>query len=159
MSHATPSGTSRILASWFGTGLILGKLRGSDWGSGTVAAFFTFPLAFWVGSTWGWQAQIAGAAILFFLGVLATSKFTEDEGDAGWMVIDEATGTFVAMVGLTFGPAIVAWLMFRAADIYKNPFPGVAQAERLPGAWGVMTDDLVAGIYGLIVGHIVQALV
>lgn len=150
---------SRILASWFGTGLILGKLRGNDMGSGTVAALFTFPLAWWVGSTWGWQAQLASAVLIFFLGLWATSKFTEDEGDAGWMVIDEAAGTFVAMVGLSIGPAVVAWLVFRAADIYKRPFPGVAQAERLPGASGVMADDMVAGIYGLIVGHIVQLLV
>ena len=150
---------SRILASWFGTGLILGKLRDSDWGSGTVAAAATFPLALWIGNTWGWQVQIGAVLVIFFVGVVATSRFTRDEGDAGWMVIDEAAGTFVAMIGLTLGPALVAWVVFRAADIYKNPFPGVAQAERLPGPWGVMTDDIVAGIYGLIVGHIVQALV
>ena len=149
----------RILASWFGTGLILGRLRGSDWGSGTVAALATFPMALWIGSTWGWQVQVVSVVVIFFLGVLVTGKFTADEGDAGWMVIDEAAGTFVALIGLTLGPAAVAWIVFRAADIYKNPFPGVAQTERLPGSWGVMTDDIVAGIYGLIAGHIVQALV
>ena len=67
--------------------------------------------------------------------------------------------TTVALVGLRLGPAVVAWIVFRAADIYKNPFPGVAQAERLPDSWGVMTDDIVAGIYGLIAGHIVQTLI
>ena len=150
---------SRILASWFGTGLIMGKLRSSDSGSGTIAALATFPIALWAGSAWGWQAQVAGAIALYFLGVLVTSKFTRDEGDAGWIVIDEATGTFVAMIGLTLGPAVVAWIVFRAADIFKTPFPGVAQSERIPGSWGVMSDDVVAGIYGLIVGHVVQLLV
>jgi len=151
--------TSRVLASWFGTGLILGRLRGSDWGSGTVAAAVTFPLALWIGNTWGWSAQIGATVVIFFLGVLVTSRFTKHEGDAGWMVIDEAAGTFVAMIGLTLGPALAAWIVFRAADIYKNPFPGVAQAERFPGPWGVMADDMVAGVYGLIVGHIVQLVV
>jgi phosphatidylglycerophosphatase A len=150
---------ARFLASWFGTGLILGKLRDTDLGSGTVAAAATFPLALWIGNTWGWLAQIGAAVVIFFLGVLVTSRFTKKEGDAGWMVIDEAAGTFVAMIGLTLGPALAAWAVFRVADIYKNPFPGVAQAERLHGPWGVMTDDLVAGLYGLIAGHIVQFLV
>jgi len=149
----------RMLASWFGTGLILGKIRDSDMGSGTVAALATFPLAYWIGSTWGWPVQVVSAAFLFFLGVWATSRFIDAEGDAGWMVIDEAAGTFVAMIGLTLGPAVVAWVVFRTADIFKKAFPGVAQAERLSGPWGVMGDDIIAGVYGLVVGHIVQALV
>ncbi len=51
----------------------------------------------------------------------------------------------------------MAWLVARAADITKLP-PGVGAAERLPGAWGVMADDLVAGLYGLLMGVLVSAL-
>jgi phosphatidylglycerophosphatase A len=48
-------------------------------------------------------------------------------------------------------PAVVALAVFRVADITKR-FPGVAQAERLSGATGIVADDLVAGLYGLAAG-------
>ena len=149
----------RILSSWFGTGLILGKLRGSHLGSGTVAALFTFPIALWIGADFGWQTQVAGVVFVTLLGLWAVSPFVSEEGDAGWIVIDEAGGTFLAVIGLSLGPAAVAWVVFRIADIFKRRFPGVAQVERLPGPRGVMADDLVAGLYGLAAGHIVQTFI
>jgi phosphatidylglycerophosphatase A len=82
-----------------------------------------------------------------------------DHGDAGWIVVDEAAGVFVAVLGVTFTPAaLVAFVVFRLADIFKNWFPGVSAAERLPGPTGIMSDDLVAGIYGLVAGQVVLAL-
>ncbi|MGZ8755006.1 MAG: phosphatidylglycerophosphatase A, partial [Acidimicrobiia bacterium] len=47
---------------------------------------------------------------------------------------------------------------FRVADISKR-FPGVAAAERLEGALGITADDLVAGLWALAAGWLVQALV
>jgi phosphatidylglycerophosphatase A len=74
------------------------------------------------------------------------------EGDPGWVVVDEAAGTLVATIGLGIPGALVAWLVFRVADIFKRAFPGVAEAERLPGSLGITADDLVAGVYGLLAG-------
>jgi phosphatidylglycerophosphatase A len=49
--------------------------------------------------------------------------------------------------------------VFRLADIFKRRFPGVAAAEaKLPGAVGVLADDLVAGLYGLAAGWLLQGL-
>ena len=62
------------------------------------------------------------------------------------------------MIGLTGWPWVVAFVVFRIADIFKW-FPGVGQAERLPGSLGVTADDLVAGGYGLAAGWLVTALV
>jgi phosphatidylglycerophosphatase A len=76
-------------------------------------------------------------------------------GDAGWIVIDEAAGAFVATIGLLGWPALVGFLVFRVADIAKSRFTGVLQAEHLPGAIGITADDIVAGLYGLAVGHLV----
>jgi len=45
----------------------------------------------------------------------------------------------------------VAVVVARLADIFKV-LPGVAAAERLPGAWGVTLDDVLAGGYGLAAG-------
>ncbi|MCZ6631448.1 MAG: phosphatidylglycerophosphatase A [Acidimicrobiia bacterium] len=149
----------RLLASWFGTGLIIGKVRGSDTGSGTVGSLFAAVIALFIGSRYGWVAQIVATAIIILLSVWSAGRFVEDEGDAGWIVIDEAAGIFLALIGLSLWPAsMVAFVVFRAADIFKDRFPGVAAAERLRGAIGVTADDLVAGLYGLAAGHIVQTL-
>lgn len=148
----------RLVASWFGTGLILGRLRGSHLGSGTVGALFTLPVALLVGSWLGWQAQVAAAVVVAAMSLWSVSALVAEEGDAGWIVVDEAAGTFVAVAGLPMWPALLAWAVFRAADIMKQFAPGVAMAERLPGAVGVTADDLVAGLYGLAVGHLAWAL-
>jgi phosphatidylglycerophosphatase A len=71
------------------------------------------------------------------------------EKDPQTIVMDEVLGQLVVFLGaarftpLTF---VVAFAAFRLFDIWK-PFP-VNLFERLPGAWGVMMDDLMAGLYG-----------
>lgn len=148
-----------LLASWFGTGLILGRIRGDHAGSGTVGALFAFPIAVLVGVWGGWQAQVIATAVVVGLSMWSTGVLASEEGDAGWIVIDEAAGVFLATIGLTLWPgAIVGFVVFRAADIFKKLFPGVAAAERLSGGVGITGDDLVAGLYGLVVGHIVQSI-
>lgn len=146
----------KVLASWFGTGLILGKLRGSHAGSGTVGAVAAFPIAYLLGSI-GPGAQILGTAVVVGLAFWSVRPLAEVEGDAGWIVIDEAAGTFLAVIGLAIIPALVALVVFRAADIFKGAFPGVARAEKIPGATGIISDDLVAGLYGLVAGIVVSA--
>lgn len=149
----------RLVASWFGTGLILGRIRGSDLGSGTVGALFALPVAVLIGIWLGWLGQTVAAVLVTVASVWSAGHFAETEGDAGWIVIDEAAGTFLAVIGLPFWPAaIVAWLVFRIADIKKELAPGVSAAEGLPGGVGVTADDLVAGLYGLVVGHLLLAL-
>lgn len=146
----------RLIASWFGTGLILGRLRGSDMGSGTVGALFALPVALAIGEWWGWVAQVAAAVIVIGLSLWAARPFSKEGEDPGWICVDEAAGAFICVIGLPVWPeAILAWFVFRAADIWKTAAPGVAIAERaLPGAVGVTADDVVAGLYGLAVGHL-----
>lgn len=146
----------RLLASWFGTGLILGGFRGSHNGSGTVAGALTFPLALAIGARWGWGLQLAAAGVITLLGMWAVGQLVAEEGDAGWIVIDEAAGTMLAVAGLGVWAAVVAFLVFRVADISKAP--GVARADRTPGVVGVMLDDLIAAIYGLAAGHLLELL-
>lgn len=150
----------RVVASWFGTGLILGRLRGSDLGSGTVGALFALPLAVLLGYWFGWQGQLIAAVVVVGASLWAARPFVGPEGDAGWICVDEASGAFIAVIGLSLWPAaVVAWLVFRAADIFKNFAPGVANAESLPGTVGVTADDVVAGLYGLAAGHLLEALI
>ncbi|MGD8395985.1 MAG: phosphatidylglycerophosphatase A, partial [Candidatus Eiseniibacteriota bacterium] len=67
--------------------------------------------------------------------------------DARHIVIDEAAGMAVTLWAMPAGWTVAAlgFVYFRIFDIAK-PFPG-RRAEALPGGFGVMTDDLVAGIY------------
>ena len=83
--------------------------------------------------------------------------------DAHPIVMDEVAGMFVAVCGV---PAIghahpshaitlgLAFALFRVFDIWK-PFP-VGQAQRLPGTFGVVIDDILAGVYANLVLQIVS---
>lgn len=150
------------MASWFGSGLILRRLRGSDEGSGTVGSVCALPLVWLLGQIGVW-AQIAGVIAVTTASVWSASPFAHrepdsDDGDPGWVVIDEAAGTMLATVGLGLPFAIVGWVVFRLADIFKTRFPGVARAESLHGGLGITADDLVAGLYGLAIGWVLQLL-
>lgn len=76
------------------------------------------------------------------------------EKDSGKIVIDEMAGfllaNFLAPVRLV--PTIAAFLLFRLFDIIK-PFPA-RRAERLSGGFGVILDDLVAGVYTFFILHL-----
>jgi phosphatidylglycerophosphatase A len=147
----------RLVASGFGTGLILRRIRGSDAGSGTVGSLFALVIAVWVGSELGWKVQVAIAVVLILSSFWAGGRLAEPEGDASWMVIDEMAGTFVATVGLGLIPAVVAFVVFRVADIFKIPL--VKEAEDWPGGYGITGDDVVAGFYGLAAGWLVELLI
>ena len=64
--------------------------------------------------------------------------------DASVIVIDEIAGILVTYFALPIAvlPMVVGFGLFRLFDIWK-PWP---QLERLPGGWGVMLDDLFAGL-------------
>jgi phosphatidylglycerophosphatase A len=144
----------RLIASWFGTGLLLRAFRGSDTGSGTIGAAVALVMSLGLGAI-GWWAQAIAAVVVTWLAVWSAQAFS-GEGDPGWVVVDEAAGMFMATIGLVGWPALVAFVVFRLADIFKAT-PGVGTAEKLPGGWGITADDLVAGLYGLAAGWAVQA--
>ncbi|HNQ43461.1 MAG TPA: phosphatidylglycerophosphatase A [Candidatus Cloacimonadota bacterium] len=80
--------------------------------------------------------------------VVMASKAEESLGhDAGSIVIDELCGYFVAAMFLPHSWLIglYAFAMFRVFDIAK-PWP-VSVSQKLPRGWGVVIDDLLAGIY------------
>jgi phosphatidylglycerophosphatase A len=83
------------------------------------------------------------------VGVAAATRAESVSGrhDPGLIVIDETAGMLLtlAAVPVGLGGAVVGFLAFRLFDIVK-PFPA-RRAERLPGGWGIMADDLVAGLY------------
>jgi phosphatidylglycerophosphatase A len=78
--------------------------------------------------------------------------------DPGAIVIDEVAGMAISVVTLplTAGVLAAAFVLFRVFDVVK-PYPANA-LQRLPGGVGVMIDDVVAGIYALLVLLALRAL-
>ena len=102
----------------------------------------------------------AAVAALVALGIWAAGRAEQVFGghDDGRITIDEVAGMLVSLAWLPARPevAAVGFLLFRLFDVWK-PFPAGA-AERLPGGFGVMADDLVAGAYANLGGQLVWRL-
>lgn len=97
---------------------------------------------------WAWAALGIAALVL---GTAATHLALVRTGsdDPGWVVIDEAAAYwlgFAALGGGGIGAQAALFVAFRLFDILKPP-PARWAERRLPGAWGVMADDLVAAAY------------
>ena len=82
-----------------------------------------------------------------------------DEKDPSAIVIDEVAGMALSVLALPITPGVLlaGFLLFRVFDVVK-PYPANA-LQRLPGGVGVMIDDLVAGLYALLVLLAARALV
>ena len=100
---------------------------------------------------------LAAALIVFFAAIPFVKKAMKDTGteDPGWIVIDEVCGVFMALAFIPCNliveyPIFLAFAfgLFRFFDILK-PL-GIHRFEKLPGAWGVMADDLLGGLYAAI---------
>jgi len=87
--------------------------------------------------------------LISLLGVWAANKVERDSKivDPSFVVIDEVAGQLITffLIPLSWVYLFIGFLLFRAFDILK-PFPA-RRAEELPGGWGIMVDDIVAGIY------------
>ena len=116
-------------------------------GGGTVAAAVLAVLWTVIGAhALPATTQLAGIAALFALGTWAAGRVEQGWGwDSGRVVVDEFAGMALALFALPGGwqTVAIAFVLFRLFDIAK-PL-GIARLERLPGGWGVMADDLLAG--------------
>lgn len=99
-----------------------------------------------------------GIIILLFLFGVWTSRQAEilwEKKDPGEVVIDEIVGYLITMGLVPFSliKAIVGFFLFRVFDILK-PFP-IKRLERSQGGWGIMLDDVMAGLYASLILRII----
>ena len=90
---------------------------------------------------------LAFAALLATFGGYLAVKRASIEGDPGWVVIDEFAGQWITLLALarpTIPGLIAAFILFRLFDITK--LGPVGWADRRHGAFGIMADDVIAGI-------------
>lgn len=86
--------------------------------------------------------------VFFFLGVYSATKLETDWGkDPSEVVIDEIVGIWISLCFLPQGLwySVAALVLFRLFDIYKPLY--VRKMENFKGGWGIMMDDVLAGIY------------
>ncbi len=121
-----------------------------------VGLLLYLPLAGLGGATY--LAVVGGISAL---GVWAAERAERLFGqrDDGRITIDEVAGMLLSLAFLPcrLDVVVAAFLLFRVFDITKPP-PARA-AESLPGGLGVMTDDLVAGLYANVVGQLLWRVV
>jgi phosphatidylglycerophosphatase A len=136
------SGLHKFVATLFYSGFA--PVAPGTAGSAVAAVLYFFGCAS-LGAV-GWLVLLA---VAFAVGVRTASVMAAEWGeDPGPVVIDEGVGFLftVALLPHGAGVAIAGFLVFRVLDIFKPP--PARQAESLPGGWGIVVDDVVAGIYG-----------
>jgi phosphatidylglycerophosphatase A len=110
-------------------------------------------LLFWPMATLPWSWQASASAVLFLVGSVAAGRVARRVGlkDPGIVVVDEVVGQWVTLTALPFTPvtAAVGFVLFRVMDVVK-PWPA-RDLEDLPGGWGIMADDVAAGVYAHLV--------
>lgn len=142
---------SFLLASFFGVGY-------APVAPGTFGSLATLPLAFVLAYFYGLNGILAGVAVSFFIGTAATKEVLKhSKHDPSFVVIDEVAGQLLAFApvaaflygradsaaGLTY---LLGFGLFRLFDITK-PQPAKWADQKVLNAWGVMLDDIFAGLY------------
>jgi phosphatidylglycerophosphatase A len=101
---------------------------------------------------------VAGILASIVLGIPAASIAARESGkhDPGFVVIDEVAGQWITLLwsAADWRHGLIALILFRLFDITK-PFP-VRRLERLPGGWGIVLDDVAAGLYALGVASLLR---
>jgi phosphatidylglycerophosphatase A len=137
------------ICTWFGAGLL--RPAPGTWGS-LAAALMAFAVLLVLPPETARWVLLFAVVLTTIAGVMCAPAAIARFGvkDPSQVVVDEVVGTWLAIAIL---PAhvlaqpmlavIVALALFRVFDIAK-PWP-IGWCERLPGGWGIMADDIVAG--------------
>ncbi len=149
-SQIATSAGDRILY-WLMIGFGSGRARWAPGTWGTVVGLAIYALLAPLPPT-GYAAAVG---TLFAFGVWASGRVARALGqkDPSSIVWDEIVGLLVAlfMVPAGWGYLVAGFVLFRLFDITK-PL-GIDRLQYLPGGWGIMADDLVAGVYVAVALH------
>lgn len=148
----------KAIVTGLGTGYL--PIAPGTWGSAAVVGLFVAAAVGSGGRVHCVTGTMAIVAVLASVGCVALGRFTErafGKKDPGQCTADEWAGQAVALLFAPLGEAAslervlivagVGFVAFRAFDIIK-PQPA-RWLERLPHGWGVLADDLAAGVYAL----------
>lgn len=133
-------------AVFLATGFSVGNI---PFAPGTLGSLLGIPVCFGLAGL-GLGGSMVGIAAFVLLAVWISGRAEQLIGkrDAPAIVIDEVAGMMVTLAGLPLTPLnlAVGFTAFRALDVLK-PFPARHIDSKMSGGWGVVLDDVVAGIY------------
>ena len=138
------------VATFFGAGYL--KPGPGTWGSVAATLIWAVAAACLHRSLyWLTVFLVCGIAITLLVGIPAATIAARESGkeDPGFVVIDEVAGQWIALLACPpdWAHALIALILFRLFDIVKPP--PARQLEALPGGWGIVFDDVAAGLYAL----------
>jgi phosphatidylglycerophosphatase A len=138
------------VSTFFGAGF--GKPGPGTWGSvAAVLLWAAYAFAFQPTAHVLLIALLIGIALTLLIGIPAATIVARESGrhDPQIVVIDEVAGQWIALLGshANWRHALIALVLFRLFDMTK-PFP-VRRLEDLPEGWGIVLDDVGAGLYAL----------
>ena len=146
----------RIIANGFGSGQL--PIAPGTWGS-ALAALLALPLM-WATPPAARLVLIVLAIVFSFICAKAVDMFADEWGeDPGHVVADEMVGMWLTLVGLPLNLLNIGlgFLLFRFFDIAK-PL-GIRRMEAIPGGWGVVLDDVLAGVYANILLQVLNLII
>jgi phosphatidylglycerophosphatase A len=136
---------SHFLGFGFGSGLI--PLM-----PGTMGSLAAIPLIL-IMSYLPLMVYIVITVIAAVLGILICQKVSDDLGvhDHGSIVWDEIVGMMIVFIAvpITWHSILLGFILFRVFDILK-PWPISFFDKNVHGGWGIMVDDIIAGVFSLI---------
>lgn len=139
----------KFIREFFATGFYTGYLKPMPGTIGSWAALCVYLILTSVSPISAENTALFLSMFFFFVGLLVCDKEAKRLGkkDPPSIVIDEFAGLFFTFVASPFSylNAIVGFFLFRLFDILK-PYP-IRTLQNLPGAWGIMLDDLAAALY------------
>ena len=144
-------------AAFFGIGYL--KPGPGTWGSiAAVLLWAAFAFTLHPSTLALTLALLIGIALTLVFGIPAATIVERQSGrhDPQYVVIDEVAGQWIALLfcPIDWRHALIALVLFRLFDIVK-PFP-VRRLERLPAGWGIVFDDVAAGLYALGIASILR---
>lgn len=143
-----------LVATFFGVGLL--RPGPGTWGSAATLVLWWLVAR---GIAPGWQpfAAIGLATLAVVVGIPAATQVCRASGlkDPQFVVIDEVAGQLIALIAVpvAWKSLLLGFILFRGFDIVKPP--PVRQLEHLPEGFGIVIDDVGAGLYALVVMQVV----
>ncbi len=139
---------AKLVATFFGAGLL--HPGPGSWGSAATVLLWWL-LSRWISPNWQPPAALFLAAVAVAVGIPAATRVARAARlkDPQFVVIDEVAGQLIALIAVpvSWKSLLLGFILFRGFDIVKPP--PVRQLENLPEGFGIVLDDVGAGLYAL----------
>jgi phosphatidylglycerophosphatase A len=149
-----PPRWATLLATFFGVGLL--RPGPGTWGSAATVVLWWL-VAHEIAPSWQPALATLLAALAVAVGIPAATQVSRATGlkDPQFVVIDEVAGQLITLIAapVAWQSLLLGFILFRGFDIVKPP--PVRQLEHLSEGYGIVLDDVAAGLYALLVMQVV----